>query len=323
MAETFEVLRDHPVPTWFGIGGKAARFAAVHTSDDLRRALELDANLRVLGDGANLLVDDDGVDGLVVTMTRSSLGTAEGELPPGDLREIAIDEASGLVRVGAGVNLPKLITECVRRGLEGIEPLAGIPATIGGALVMNAGGSFGQIADTAERVFALDRAGKAVTLERGQISFDYRSSGLNPLLITGAELRLRPVSDQAALRARLVEVMKYKKESQPMSARSAGCAFKNPVVAGEARARVPGLAPRGQRVSAGLLIDRAGLKGLRVGGAHVSDRHANFLVTDPGATARDVISLMAEVERRVREAFGIELQREVVVWSRHGAGGHG
>ncbi|MCX5688604.1 MAG: FAD-binding protein, partial [Planctomycetota bacterium] len=144
-----------PIATWFKVGGRADRFARPTDADQVRQALELDPNLKVLGDGANLLVDDDGIDSLVVTLT--------------GLNKIEWDATTGLLTVGAGVNLPKLITQTIRDGLAGLEVLGGIPASLGGALVMNAGGAFGQIADLVERVFALDRAGNALTLERSQI----------------------------------------------------------------------------------------------------------------------------------------------------------
>jgi UDP-N-acetylmuramate dehydrogenase len=131
-----------PIATWFKVGGSADRFARPTDADQLRQALELDPDLKVLGDGANLLVDDDGIDSLVVTL--------EG------LNTIEWDAAAGLLTVGAGVNLPKLITQTIRDGLAGLEVLGGIPASLGGALVMNAGGAFGQIADLVERVFALE-----------------------------------------------------------------------------------------------------------------------------------------------------------------------
>ena len=293
------ITENAAIPTWFGIGGRADRFAAPASAAALRRCLEIDPALRVLGEGANLLVDDDGVPGLVVALTAPAFTGAE------------FDD-DGVVRVGAGADLPRLVVESVRRGLAGLEGLGGIPATIGGALVMNAGGAFGQIADAVARVHAVDRAGRDVTLERADIPFGYRAGGLRDLVVTGAELRLTP-ADPAALRARLKDVMAYKKASQPMADNSAGCCFKNPTLAAD----LEGVAGAGTRVSAGLLIDRAGLKGVAVGGARVSERHGNFVVTAPGAKARHVIDLMALIVRAVHDRFGVTLHPEVVIWSRH------
>lgn len=300
-----EITPMQPLATWFGVGGGAARYARPTTAEQLAECVALDPALRVIGDGANLLVDDDGVPDLVVSLTQ------------GDFVRVQREQGSDVVRVGAGVNLPKLILECVRDGLGGLEGLGGIPATVGGAVVMNAGGAFGQIADCVHSVHAVDRLGRRVRLHRGDIAFGYRTSGLNDLIITCVDLRLTP-GDAGPLRERLKEVMEYKKRSQPMADRSAGCVFKNPTLTSD----LEGIGAAGQRVSAGMLIDRAGLKGLRVGGASVSERHANFIVTDPGtAKARDVIELMTLVARRVHEAMGVRLHREVVVWSRHGVCG--
>ncbi len=307
--EDIAISRLEQVPTWFGIGGGAERFATVRSAEQLARALEMDPALRVLGDGANLLVDDAGVSELVVRLE-------------GGLAEWSIDGAKGSVRVGAGANLPKLINETVRVGLSGLDSLAGIPASVGGALVMNAGGKFGELEQFVVRVDAITREGKRITLERGDIAFGYRRSGLNHLILTGCELQLVP-DDPAAVRKRLKEVMAYKKKSQPMAEKSAGCTYKNPTLDHDIMDLYDANGRAGRRVPAGLLIDRAGLKALAVGAVSVSDVHANFFVTGPGATARDVIALMEEVERRVMDRFGVKLEREVVVWSSAQSAGGG
>lgn len=291
------IQRNAPIRTWFGVGGGAGRFAVARDERELSACLRIDPALRILGDGANLLIDDGGVEELVVSLA-------------GDYERFEADPASGRVFAGAGVKLPRLINETVRLGLGGLEVLAGIPAQVGGALIMNAGGSFGQIADTVRAVHALDRAGRPVLLGRDEIPFAYRESGLGHLVLTGAEFALTPV-DPGPLRERMLGIMAYKKNSQPLKDDSAGCVFKNPLL----RAPLFGQAA-GERISAGMLIDRAGCKGLSVGGAAVSDVHANFIVTSPGARARDVIDLMEQVSRRVMAEFGVALEREVVVWQR-------
>jgi UDP-N-acetylmuramate dehydrogenase len=301
------IENNAPIPTWFKIGGRADRFARIGTLDDLKRCVEIDPALRILGDGANLLVDDPGVAELVVELTGPEFSV------------IRRDEGTGLTIAGAGVNLFDLILHTVRQGLTGLETLGGIPATVGGAAIMNAGGKFGQFCDTVVRLHALDRRGHTVTLDRKQIDFGYRRSGLNHLIITSAEFDLRP-GDPAALRASHKEIMAYKKSTQPMSANSAGCAFKNPYAPPSLFDRLGVELPQGQgglcRISAGLLLDRSGCKGLAVGGAIISDWHANFLTTGPDAKARDVIELMRQAAARVKDSFGIDLEREVVVWSR-------
>lgn len=288
-----------PIPTWFGIGGGADRFARPASREQLQECLRIDPALHVLGDGANLLVGDEGVAELVIALTNPAFTSW------------SIDARTGHVEVMAGANLAKLILECVRQGLAGIEGLGGIPATVGGALVMNAGGAFGQIGDVVSRVHALDRRGRDIILERDQIPFAYRSSGLGGLILVAAELRLQP-SDPKPIRDRLKEVMAYKSQSQPMADKSAGCVFKNPTLAADLK----DIGTAGQRISAGMLIDRAGCKGLAVGGAQVSDLHANFVVTAQHARANDVIELMAQVQRRVLDRFGVGLEHEVVIWRR-------
>lgn len=283
-----------PIPTWFGVGGRADALARPGSAQELRELLGRYETVRVLGDGANLLVDDGGVDGLVVSLER--LNT---------VREAARADDAVTVHAQAGVKLPKLITDTVRGGLGGLETLGGVPASVGGAVVMNAGGAFGQIGDRVERVYALTPAGEEVVLDRGAIDFGYRRSGLNDLLITGVDLRLT-VGDPARLRAALKDVMAYKSGSQPMADRSAGCVFRNPTV-------------KGARVSAGKLIDEAGCKGWTVRGARVSDVHANFIVVGPGAAAADVQRLIEQVRERVRADSGVELETEVVIWRRGGA----
>lgn len=294
------IERNAPIPTWFGVGGGAEALARPETVAQLCELLQRwrGRPIRVLGDGANLLVDDAGVDGLVLSLAKF------------DRVQWPEDDAPGPValRVGAGASLFKLLPEAVRRGMAGLETLAGIPATVGGAVMMNAGGAFGQIADVVAEVQGVTYRGDSVTLARDEINFAYRHSGLRDLIIIGATLALRrvPEPERAALRARFKEVMDYKKNSQPMAERSAGCFFRNPSV-------------NGKRLSAGMLIDQAGCKGLAVGGASVSTRHANFIVTAPGCTARDILALTDDVARRVREHAGVTLEREVVVWSRAGA----
>lgn len=297
-SDTLAIERDASISTWFHIGGRADRLARPADQADLTRCLELDPDLLILGEGANLLVDDAGVDRLVVSL--QSPGFQAIEFDP-----------SGLVRAGAGVALPRLISESVKRGLSGIETLAGIPATLGGAAVMNAGGAFGELATSVRTVFAIDRAGREHAFRRELIDFGYRQSYLNHLIITGVELALEP-KDQATCKAELKRCMDYKTASQPLKEKSAGCVFKNPVLTED----LMDLGVEGQRVSAGMLIDRAGGKGMRVGGASVSPVHANFFVVEPGAKARDVIDLIGRVRQRVIDVFGVALDREIVVWER-------
>jgi len=303
LAEPIQIEHNAEIPTWFGVGGRADRLVRPANVAQLRRCIELDPSARILGDGANLLVDDEGVVELVVAFSERDLCKWWFDGPKGD--------EPGVVGAMAGANLPRLILDACRRGRSGLEGLGGIPATVGGAARMNAGGSFGEFAGAVRAVHAIDRAGRDVRLTREQAGFGYRQSALAELIIVSVELELGE-DDPLKLRARLKEVMEYKKRSQPMAERSAGCVFKNPTLLSD----LPDIASAGTRVSAGMLIDRAGCKGLGIGGAIVSDRHANFVVTSDGAGARDVIELIDEVKRRVHDTYGVTLEPEVVVWRR-------
>jgi UDP-N-acetylmuramate dehydrogenase len=296
---------EAPIKTWFGVGGKARQFAYVRSLSQLRHALRMEPSLRVLGDGANLLVDDAGVQGLVVKLADalSSCTISDEQLPDGKRP----------VYVGAGAHLFKVMNQTVAAGLGGLEVLAGIPACMGGAIVMNAGGAFGQIADVVRTVYALkrDEPQTLLALPREHIAFGYRTSGLTHLVIVGAELALTP-GDATTLEARKREINDYKRRTQPMSASSAGCCFKNPTL----DKAIEGMGLAGERVSAGKLIDLAGLKGTTLGTAIVSPLHGNFLISaDPDTgNAADVIALIEHVRARVRERFGVSLETEVVVW---------
>jgi UDP-N-acetylmuramate dehydrogenase len=288
------------IPTWFRVGGGADALAAPASSEQVVALIEQwrGGPIRVLGDGANLLVDDAGVDGLVLDLRRLD----DVDFAPGTAGQTCI------VRARAGANLPKLITESVRRGLAGLEGLAGIPASVGGAVMMNAGGAFGEIASSVVAVRGVDLQGRPVSLTRSEIPFAYRHSGLKNVVVTEVDFALAvvPEDQRPALRERLKEVMAYKARTQPMADNSAGCFWKNPGDLHDAT----------KRTSAGKLIDECGLKGAKVGGAMVSPRHANFVVTEPGCTARDILELMGQVRRRVHASAGIWLTPEVVVWSR-------
>lgn len=291
------IERDAPVRTWFGVGGRADRLCRPASVAELAACAREEPTVLVLGAGANLLVADGGVRELVVELTAPCF------------REVSIDRASGRVEAGAGVSLPALIGTTVAAGLGGLETLAGIPATVGGAVRMNAGGRFGEIGALVGTVRALDPRGDVVELDADRLAFGYRRSELGGYIVTGVTLRLEP-ADPAALRARLSEISAYKASTQPLGRGSPGCCFKNPTLA-EA---IGGVGAAGDRVPAGLLIDRAGCKGMRSGSAEVSERHANFIRVAPGGRAADVLALMAEVGRRVYDEFGVTLERELVVW---------
>jgi UDP-N-acetylmuramate dehydrogenase len=244
--------------------------------------------LLVIGRGSNLLMSDDGFSGLVVVL--------EGEFEAIELP----DGASRPLRAGGAVPLPVLARRAAAAGLSGLEFFVGIPGSVGGAVRMNAGGHGRETVEVLQRAWVLDLlddAGDAAAHARSAADLDlgYRHSNLHVSeVVTAAEFTVTP--DEAdACEARVAEIVRWRREHQP-GGQNAGSVFRNP----------PG-------DSAGRLIDAAGLKGLRVGGAVVSDKHANFFQAEPGATARDVIDLVAEVKRRVADATGVELVPELHV----------
>ena len=277
-------LRRH---TWYRIGGPAKYYVTPRDAGELAQAtlrcVENDVPTYVLGLGANLLVRDEGVDGAVFRL----------DAPAFDVVSVDGDR----VHVGAGVDLQKLIVQTVRQGLAGIEVLAGIPGTIGGAIRMNAGGKFGDLGPFVESVTTMDASGTVSERSRDEIVFGYRSSNIADRFILGATLRLER-DDPNVLLKRCKEVWMYKRNSQPLNSRNSGCIFKNP----------------GGGRSAGALIDQAGLKGFAIGRAEVSQKHANFIVAQSDCPSEDVLRLIKLVQERVHNHAGVALETEVKIW---------
>lgn len=206
--------------------------------------------------------------------------------------------AGNRVRVLAGTPLQTLGSAAVRAGLQGLETLAGVPGSVGGALVMNAGGAHGTIGDIVDRVEVLEPTGEVQVLSRDECAFGYRTSSLTGgRLVMSASLVL-PAGSPTALAARRREVLQRKRSVQPLGAWSAGCYFRNP----------------GSGLSAGRLLDEAGLKGSRIGGAVSSPVHANFLCNQGGGTGADLAALASRIRRRILQLHGLELQEEVKLW---------
>ena len=284
-----EILRrDEPLApyTWFRLGGKAEYFAEPRNVEELaklvRRARDEQLPVRMLGGGSNLLIRSEVVPGVVIHLTHPAFS----EIQVKDHRVIA----------GAGAKLGHVISSSVREGLAGLETLVGIPGTIGGGLRGNAGGRSGDIGQWTSRATLMTRDGELLERAGDELVFAYRQSNLDELMILSGEFKLEP-DDPAALTKRMQKLWIVKKANQPLSHQSAGCIFKN---------------PRG--MSAGMLIDQAGLKGNRVGGAEVSDRHANFIIADPDATSQNVLQLIDLIKERVAEKLGVELEMEIEIW---------
>ncbi len=284
--------------TWYGVGGHADWLIRPRDINSLvllmKRCQRSQTPLRILGSGANLLISDEGVDGLVVKLDSTFF------------KELNYHESSheSRVQIMAGADLTRVVMDTTRRGLDGMSALAGIPASVGGAIRMNAGGAFGAIGDVVYSVTCLTRQGEKVTYHADQLRFEYRSTNIPDPIILSATFDLQP-TDPITLRERVKEIFAYKKSTQPLGESTAGCAFKNPVDP-----------VTEQRVSAGKLIDQAGLKGLAVGGATVSRQHANFIVTQPGALSEDVIKLIKQIKQHVYDHAGIELEEEIIIWRR-------
>jgi UDP-N-acetylenolpyruvoylglucosamine reductase len=273
--------------TTLGVGGAARLFAEPANSDDLC-TLVTEAARRsipwfVLGRGSNVLVPDEGVDGLVISLSKPAWSSFE-------------HRSGGLLWVGAGLRLKNLCGLAAKEGLRGFEFLEGIPGTVGGALRMNAGAMKGWIFDVVEEVQFLTREGSVNTLPKGSLHYDYRHCvELEQAVALGALLRPRGQGTPSEVVSKIEEFRSRRQLSQPREP-SAGCMFKNP-----------------EGDSAGRLIDSCGLKGESVGDAEVSGVHANFIVNRGDATASDIIALVRRVRSRVQQTSGILLEPEVLL----------
>lgn len=273
--------------TWFKLGGPADCFIEPRSEDEfatvVRRCGETDTPLRMLGMGANVLVPDEGVRGVVIRLSSDEFTRS---LVAGDS-----------ITVGGGMDMTKLVRDTVRRGLAGLEQLAGIPGTVGGGICMNCGGRYGEIASALLSIRVLGPDGLVRERMRSDLGFGYRTCQLGRDHVLSAVFGLRR-TDPDALQRRFREIWSFKQASQPaLGVQSAGCIFRNPT---------------GR--SAGQLIDQAGLKGFRIGSASISERHANFALADRGGRAVDVRRLISEVTDRVAEHCGVRLEPEVKIW---------
>jgi len=279
------VRADEPLArhTSFRIGGPADVLATPDTAVELaaiaRAAAAAGATLTILGGGSNMLVGDGGIRGVVVKLGR---GFRRVEWNP------------PCVEAGAAVQLGRVARDAAERGLAGLEYAEGIPGTVGGALFMNAGAYGGEVSDTVDEVEGVDAAGTVRRLPRASLAFVYRRTVLPAgFLVTAVRFRLRPEAS-ASVQARLAHARDRRTASQPHGQANAGSIFKNP----------PG-------DWAGRLVEAAGLKGTRVGGARISEQHGNFIVNEGAAHATDVQALMQEAQRVVWERNGVWLEPEV------------
>jgi len=278
---TQERLARH---TSFRIGGPAEFFFRPETRPELIRTIcrcrRAGMPVRLLGAGTNLLVNDRGVSGAVLATSH--------------VRQI--EQSGDTIAAECGARLSRLIAISAGSGLSGLEPLAGIPGSLGGAIAMNAGTNRGCIADVVADVTVLTPAGELDVLQPREIGFGYRSTKLAGAAVLSATLKLKPSSERN-VRSAVRQNLRAKAIAQPLGEPSAGCVFKNPP--GDFAARI---------------IDGLGLKGRTVGGARVSEKHANFIVNLGWATAADVLELIEIVRNAVFAARQISLELEIEVW---------
>ena len=272
--------------TWFQLGGPAEFFAEPDNPDQLiglvQRSQQEGIDVRLLGQGSNVLVRDEGIPGLVVKLSAAEFGK--------------IEVAGRRIVAGGGAVLGRVVTTAVHRGLAGLETLIGIPGTLGGALHGNAGSHGGDVGQWASGATVITTAGEVLHRGRDDLFFGYRESSLDDLVILEGSFQLEE-DEPADLARRMQKQWIVKKAAQPMGHQCAGCIFKN---------------PRG--ASAGELIEKAGLKGTRIGGAVVSDRHANFIVAEPESTSTDVLRLIEMIRSQVRDRLGVDLELEIEIW---------
>jgi UDP-N-acetylmuramate dehydrogenase len=276
-----EKLKKH---TSFRIGGPAEYFCVAKNIDQIREALafakEKKLALAVIGAGSNILVRDNGFPGLVIKISTNSLEINKSR-----------------VRVGSGMPLGKLVSSLSAKGIGSLEFLVGIPGSVGGAVVMNSGAWGKEIGDFVKKVKVMNRAGQEIELSRKQMGFGYRKSRLqnDKLIVTEVELKLRR-KGRKAISKKVKEYIAKRKDKQPVGSPNCGSTFKNP-----------------KKDFAARLIEQSGCKGMRMGDAQVSPKHANFIVNLGDASANDVIKLMTLIQIQVKSKFGIQLEPELKI----------
>jgi UDP-N-acetylmuramate dehydrogenase len=269
--------------TWFRVGGPAQLLFTPLNEDDLAyflKSLPKELPVHVVGVGSNLIVRDGGMPGVVIRLSPRAFGDTSAE---GDT-----------VSAGAAALDKRVAETAAAAGIGGLEFFFGIPGTIGGALRMNAGANGGETKDVMIEASGVGRDGARHTFTNADMKFVYRNSGVDPSIIFTAVRFRGQVAPAEAIRARMAEVQNHRETAQPIREKTGGSTFKNP----------PGQ-------SAWKLIDAAGCRGLRVGGAQVSEMHCNFLINTGNATGHDIETLGETVRARVKENSGIELQWEI------------
>ena len=274
--------------TSFKIGGPAECLVKIKTLEQLKSILkytnENNIKLTIIGNGSNILVSDDGIKGIVVKIEIDNL-------------EINIQDKKALITVGSGVKLGLLAQKCLKQEITGFEFASGIPGTIGGAIRMNAGAHGSEMKDIVKKVTYIDRNGEIHKIENNQAEFEYRKSlfSHNDYIIVETEIELEK-GNANEIKEKMTEYANFRKEKQPIEYPSAGSTFK-----------------RGSDFITAKLIDECGLKGYKIGGAQISEKHAGFIINKDNATAKDVIKLMEYTKEQVYEKFGKTIEAEIEI----------
>lgn len=286
-ADKGALIFDEPLcnHTTFRVGGKADAFLSVQNEEELRKAVllckEYGVPFLILGNGSNLLVSDNGYRGMVILVGK-------------DMSEIAVD--GNRITVMAGATLGSVAQAAARNSLGGMEFASGIPGTIGGAIVMNAGAYDGEMKMVVDEVRVLTQNGETLTLSNEELEFGYRTSRVKKekLIVLSVTLLLQP-QKQEDIYEKMNDFAARRREKQPLEYPSAGSTFKRP-----------------EGMFAGKLIMDAGLRGYSVGDAQVSEKHCGFVINKGNATAKEISTLIYDVQDKVKESFGVTLEPEVI-----------
>ena len=275
-----ESLKKH---TTYGIGGPADLMIFPKSKQDLIKVIEIinenKIQLTILGSGSNVLVSDNGIRGAVISLKNS-------------LKQIEVDD--NILYAECGTMLGKIVKHAVKNNLIGLENLNGVPGTLGGALIMNAGAWGGEISENLINVEVINSKSEIQKIQKKDLNFSYRQSSFNKDdILLSAKFNLKK-ADKDIIKENFIEAQSGRKKSQPLNKRSAGSLFKNP-----------------KNNSAGKLLDEAGLKGFSIGDAKISEKHANFFINDGDATSKDMLMLIKKAHKEVKDKFNVNLSLEV------------
>tara|TARA_Y100000814_G_scaffold88607_1_gene59914 strand:- start:6413 stop:7321 length:909 start_codon:yes stop_codon:yes gene_type:complete len=271
--------------TTFGVGGVADCYIMPKDISQLKKILkytyEKDIKTFFMGSGSNLLVSDNGYRGIIISLKKT-------------FKNLEISN-NGTINVESGVMLGKMVRQATKEGLQGMESLVGVPGTVGGALYMNAGAYKDEISNYFHSALLLDKSGQEKVYSRNEIKFSYRYSSFPEDEILIKAIFHYKYGDTKTITANKKIASDKRKKTQPLKYRSAGSIFKNP----------------SEEIAAGYLIDQAGLKGMKIGGAEISEKHANFIINKGGAKSKDIISLIEIIKKEVLNKFNIQLKLEI------------